>query len=163
MTSNVRSAACAKIAEGVIESVGVSSSGGAPLLRPSFALIVEDFAPLAQALSQRLALNGCETLIANGVTAAEALLSSRRFDLALIDWDLPDGDGIDVAKRARECNDRAYVILMSGFLVSRRDRRLRGCVDAVICKPWQPGDLQRLLNAAQRRAVSRASRPRSRG
>lgn len=163
MTPNISSAACATVAAGTNESAIVTSYGSAPWPGVWSALIVEDFAPLAQALSQRLMLYGCETLIATGVTAAEDLLNSRQFDLALVDLELPDGDGVTVAKRIRECNEGAYVILMSGFLVSRRDRRLRGYVDAVICKPWQPGELQRVLDAARRRAASRAAgaRPRS--
>jgi YesN/AraC family two-component response regulator len=60
----------------------------------------------------------------------------NRFDLALIDYDLPDGDGFEVLERIREMQPAMPVIMMTGF--SRKDlviRALRAGVTDYIEKP----------------------------
>ncbi|MHB1005541.1 MAG: response regulator transcription factor [Chloroflexota bacterium] len=124
------------------------------------ALIVDDFSLLAGALAERIALDGYTTTIAGCVAEASDLCAGGGYDLVLVDWSLPDGDGLDVARLVRLYNPGAYIVLMSGFAISARDRRLRGTVNAVLCKPWRPGELQALLECA---AGPRATRPRGRG
>jgi ActR/RegA family two-component response regulator len=59
-------------------------------------LVVEDDAMVARALSRTLARRGFVVSIARSCSAARAL--TQRFDFAVLDLDLPDGNGVDLAR-----------------------------------------------------------------
>jgi two-component system sensor histidine kinase HydH len=59
-------------------------------------LVVEDDVTMARALSRTLARRGFAVAIARSCTAARTLPQS--FDFAVLDLDLPDGNGVDLAK-----------------------------------------------------------------
>ena len=73
--------------------------GGAAGLR---VLVVEDHADTRQATRRLLSLLGCT--VSTAATAAEArqALAGGRFDLLLCDLQLPDGDGRDLLRQARD-------------------------------------------------------------
>jgi ActR/RegA family two-component response regulator len=58
-------------------------------------LVVEDDVTVARALSRTLARRGFSVAIARSCAAARAL--AQRFDFAVLDLDLPDGNGVDLA------------------------------------------------------------------
>jgi two-component system response regulator RegA len=58
-------------------------------------LVVEDDVTVARALSRTLARRGFAVAIARSCAAARALAQS--FDFAILDLDLPDGNGVDLA------------------------------------------------------------------
>ena len=59
-------------------------------------LVVEDDVTVARALSRTLARAGFTVAIARSCAAARAL--AQRFDFAIFDLDLPDGNGVDLAR-----------------------------------------------------------------
>jgi ActR/RegA family two-component response regulator len=59
-------------------------------------LVVEDDVTVARALSRTLARRGFSVAIARSCAAARAL--AQRFDFAVLDLDLPDGNGVDLAR-----------------------------------------------------------------
>lgn len=63
-------------------------------------LVVEDDAVIAQGLVYALAQEGYTVKHAGTVAAARRLLSETVFDLAVIDMQLPDGDGYAVSETA---------------------------------------------------------------
>jgi DNA-binding NtrC family response regulator len=77
-------------------------------------LIVDDDALLRHALVERFSEEGYDILEAG--TAAEAVeAASPDIDLALLDFHLPDGDGLSVLKTLKERSPDTVVILMTAF------------------------------------------------
>lgn len=133
------------------EVVSIRSQTKEPLASQSCysALIADDCVSLAEALAQRLAIDGFTVWTALSVADALRLCSERSFDLVLVDLSLPDGSGLEIASHVRDCRSPSTVAVMSGYSLTRRSKRLRDCVDAVLVKPWRHADLQRILAMAK--------------
>jgi two-component system response regulator AtoC len=77
-------------------------------------LIVDDDALLRHSLVERFSDEGYDIVEAG--TAAEAVeAASPEVDLALLDFHLPDGDGLSVLKTLKERSPDTVVILMTAF------------------------------------------------
>jgi two-component system phosphate regulon response regulator PhoB len=118
-------------------------------------LIVEDHKPLRGLLSFLLSNAGydtCET--ANATTALEET-SRRPPDLVLLDWQLPDMEGINLLRlwRADETTARLPVIMVTGK-ADERDRvaGLRAGADDYIPKPFSRDELLARVEAVLRRS-----------
>jgi DNA-binding NtrC family response regulator len=77
-------------------------------------LIVDDEALLRWSLRERLAQEG-HTIVEAG-TAAEAIeKAANGVDLILLDFKLPDGDGLSVLQRVKQTSPDTLVILMTAY------------------------------------------------
>ena len=80
--------------------------------RPTI-LVVDDEQLIRWSLTERLAPDGYRLLEAE--TASEALARQREgVDLVLLDYRLPDGDGLAVLKQMKEADPDTLVILLTG-------------------------------------------------
>ncbi|GIW86281.1 MAG: hypothetical protein KatS3mg108_0605 [Isosphaeraceae bacterium] len=78
-------------------------------------LLVEDDPDSLMGLSRLLRLGGFEvTTAANGRAALELLQSEARFDVLLTDMMLPDVDGFELARAARQRDPRTLIVLATG-------------------------------------------------
>jgi DNA-binding response OmpR family regulator len=116
--------------------------------RPPTILIVEDDQRLARVLSRVLSLSGYRVEWAAGLAAA-----SRDFDpvpaVALLDFHLPDGNGIDLAAALRARYPDLPLILMTGcpFCVRERPDGTE-CFHRVLQKPLDLPQLREAISAA---------------
>ncbi len=78
-------------------------------------LIVEDDVLVRESLFEILGLEGYNVQVAAEGKEGLDKLSSKRFDLALVDLRLPDASGIDILKKAKERFPELDVIMMTGF------------------------------------------------
>lgn len=116
-------------------------------------LIVEDERNLADTLSERLAKEGFQVEVAPSCEQAQLHLDSGgRFDLALLDVGLPDGDGFTVAKHIRKKHPSTAIIFLTAF--AGPDERVKGLelgAEDYVAKPFHLKELiLRVRNALKR-------------
>ena len=96
-------------------------------------LVVEDDTDLATVLSTLLAGNGLRVERVAGVAAAREWLAARRPDVLVLDLDLPDGSGLEVAA-ALEAQGSAgtSVVVYTGQVVEAEPARRLAAVGATV-------------------------------
>ncbi|MCB0976679.1 MAG: response regulator transcription factor [Acidimicrobiales bacterium] len=128
-------------------------------------LVVEDEVELASAIAVGLRREGYAVDVAHSVEEAVDRLLVTAYDLITLDLNLPDGDGLDLARRVRTDGDLAPVegdqpprILM----VTARDEigdRVLGLdegADDYLVKPFAFSELSARVRSLMRRAAGRS-------
>jgi DNA-binding NtrC family response regulator len=83
-------------------------------MRPATILVVDDEQLIRWSLTSRLHDEGYR--VVEAATAADALKRFREgVDLVLLDYKLPDGDGLDVLKQIKSADPDTLVILLTGY------------------------------------------------
>ena len=112
-------------------------------------LIVEDDRHLRQMLSWDLEDLGYEVSAAQSCDEALALARTQAFDLALIDYNLPDGDGVALMEALHGERPDLQVLLCSGVPTPDNvARAIRKGAYAFVAKPVQAERLHRAFEAA---------------
>ncbi len=115
-------------------------------------LIVEDEAPLATGLSDLLAGEGYQPLLAADGRQALELFRRRKPDLVLLDVMLPEKSGYEVCKEIRRDDPRVPVLMLTAK--GQELDRIAGLelgADDYIVKPFGVGELLARIRAAFRR------------
>ena len=139
---------------------GQPSGGSAPLLRTARRLkilIAEDNAANCKILRRILELAGHQVAIANdGATALEAM-GRERFDLVLMDINMPEMSGYEVTKmyRVEHLSDpRLPIIALTADGTSETERLCRDAgLDAVLTKPVEASQLLAAIDETYVRVV----------
>lgn len=175
-------AACHLLADIMGGSVGVESEPGqgarffvrlpltiapaapeviAPDLPNTTVLVVEDTDYNAWAAAAVLAKLGLSCERARTGEEALRLFSEKRFNVVLLDRNLPDMDGTEVAQRMRrlESDGLQAVLLAVTAYCTPEDRALclESGMDAFVGKPLTPEKLRKVLLATGRRQLAAAS------
>ena len=131
-------------------------------------LLAEDHPVNQQVAMAMLNQLGCEVvMVENGSDAVEKLINER-FDLVLMDCDMPVMDGFEATKKLRsiECEQGAartiVVALTANALQGDRDRCLQSGMDEYLSKPFTKAQLEDVIEqfltpAAQSPDVNRAT------
>jgi DNA-binding response OmpR family regulator len=120
-------------------------------------LLVEDDRMIGESLRKALRGSGHAVDWVRDGRAADAALSSERFDLLLLDLGLPQRDGIEVLRALRARGDRTPVIVVTArdTLASRVAGLDEGADDYVV-KPFELDELLARIRAVARRHAGRA-------
>lgn len=98
-------------------------------------LLVEDDRALGRMLTWTFEEHGARLLLARTCAAARTIAAAAGFDLAIVDADLPDGDGVMLAEALRADHPAALVAICSGRHGIGSSGNLPPGVDAVLIKP----------------------------
>jgi two-component system alkaline phosphatase synthesis response regulator PhoP len=116
-------------------------------------LLVEDEPNLGSTLSERLAAEGFEVSWETTREAALERLRGRRFDLAVLDVGLPDGNGFQVAETLkREHRGTAVLFLTAQGSPEDRVRGLELGAEDYVVKPFHYKELLLRIRNGLRRA-----------
>ena len=123
-------------------------------------LIVEDDRTIAENLYDYLEARGHQCDYAGSIAAASALLARSAFDALVLDRNLPDGDGLALARRLRS-EGRATPILVLTARDTLEDKLLgfEAGGDDYLVKPFALQELEVRLLALARRSAVRAADP----
>ncbi|GAA4310220.1 sigma-54 dependent transcriptional regulator [Mucilaginibacter gynuensis] len=112
-------------------------------------LLVEDDSTFSQLLQGFLSKYGYEVDDTNTVKNATALLSKHTYDLFLLDYRLPDGNGLDLLLNARKQDIHAPAIVMTSFNdVRTAVKAMRSGAFDYITKPVNPDELLMVIKSA---------------
>ena len=121
-------------------------------------LLVEDDAMLGGALKTALAGEGLSVDWVRDGVHAEAALQDEGYSLVLLDLGLPDRDGFDLLREARDRGSDAPVLIITArdALDDRINGLDLGAVDYLV-KPFQTRELLARMRALVRRRAGRAT------
>lgn len=123
-------------------------------------LLVEDDRPLASALTALLTGAGYAVDCVHDGASAEALSAAERFDLVILDLNLPEMDGLTLLRILRSRADPAAVMILTAR--GAPDERVRGLdlgADDYMGKPFDVGEFEaRVRSLLRRQAGLRSSR-----
>ncbi|WP_433044444.1 response regulator [Dactylosporangium sp. CS-033363] len=126
-------------------------------------LIVDDSLTVRMDLHEAFEDGGFRTVLCSGLGEADAAIAHERFDVAVLDVRLPDGDGVDLLRRLRadpRHGDAVVLLLSTEAEVHERLRGLRTGADDYVGKPYDAAvvvararDLLRSAPEAQDRSL----------
>lgn len=109
-------------------------------------LIVDDDASLTAMLVLHLLDSGYEVTRADCYARARRLFKPGAFDVALLDYRLPDGSGLELGLELRGADPRIRLILMSGSAENGLARRVaRSGIQSFLGKPFPRSELDAAL------------------
>jgi two-component system response regulator AtoC len=114
-------------------------------------LVVEDEAGQRELLATLLGNRGFDVTVAAGVAEAFQALACEPPALLLTDYNMPDGTGLDVLRRARQTDPEMGVVLLTayGTVPLAVEAMREGAID-VLLKPVDPDALLEVLGRALR-------------
>jgi len=115
-------------------------------------LLVEDDTDLAQRVVKWLTMERHSVEhVSNGRDALE-YLEQRSYDIIVLDWQLPEVQGIDILKRYRATGGASPILMLTGKSdVTDKESGLDAGADDYLTKPFHPRELSARLRALSRR------------
>ncbi|MCP3999483.1 MAG: response regulator transcription factor [Gammaproteobacteria bacterium] len=115
-------------------------------------LFLEDEKNIGETLTERLKEEYSDVTWVTTVAEADAELTKRHFDLALLDISLPDGSGFDTAEQIRNTHPTTAVVFLTAM--GTADDRIRGLelgAEDYVVKPFHLRELLlRIRNVLKR-------------
>ena len=117
-------------------------------------LVVEDEMKTRASIAEGFQLEGWNVLSASNGTEALDLLEHEPFDLVILDWRLPDRDGLDVLRDFRQRGRQTPVLILTArSTVPDRVAGLESGADDYLTKPFAFAELLARSRALLRRPV----------
>ncbi len=124
----------------------------------STVLIVDDEAAIRDMVGITLDLAGFGSISAADAHEAHISVIDNKPDLVLLDWMLPGGSGIELARRLRRDEITANIPIIMLTAKATEDNKVQGLsegVDDYITKPFSPRELIARIKTVLRRANGR--------
>ncbi len=143
----------------MFESMNWTSGGEEGLeVGPIAILLVEDNPKAARELREKMNCNCSDPIsitLARSVEEAEQTLSEDRFDVILLDLDLPDGKGVKAIRKVRKVAPRTPVVVLSevGDRGTCGQALSEGAYECLIKNQFDPPVLRRVLHDAIKRVI----------
>lgn len=126
----------------------------AELPSPPRVLVVEDEQKTRESLAEGLRMESWSVLTAGTGEEALALLTREAFDLIVLDWMLPDRDGIEVLQRVRGQGQHTPVLMLTArSTLNDRVIGLDSGADDYVAKPFAFAELLARCRALLRRPM----------
>jgi two-component system, OmpR family, KDP operon response regulator KdpE len=118
-------------------------------------LLVDDEAAIIRFLRPALEANDFEIVSVGTVAEAIKRVAADAPDIVLLDLGLPDGDGKDVIRRAREWSDVPIIVLSAREREAEKIESLDLGADDYVNKPFNVGELMARIRTALRHRMQR--------
>ena len=125
-------------------------------------LLVED-----NRVNQMVAMNflqnwGIHTVVANNGKEAVELIKEKRYDLVLMDLQMPVMNGYEATRAIRSMDDPYFqnipiIALTASAMIEMRSKVLTTGMSDYMSKPFHPGDLQRIISKYALKEETKAS------
>src|SRR5262249_23936256 len=118
-------------------------------------LVIDDEAAILRFLKPALEANNYTISSAGTVEEGTKRIAAETPDIVLLDLGLPDGDGKDVIKRAREWSDVPILVLSAREREAEKIEALDLGADDYVNKPFNVGELLARMRTALRHRMQR--------
>ena len=118
-------------------------------------LVIDDEAAILRFLKPALEANSYEMESAGTVAEGIKRAAAATPDIVLLDLGLPDGDGKDVIRRAREWSDVPIIVLSARDRETEKIEALDLGADDYVNKPFNIGELLARMRTALRHRMQR--------
>jgi ATP-dependent Clp protease ATP-binding subunit ClpA/ActR/RegA family two-component response regulator len=133
----------------------VTAAGEAPVPSHPTVLLVDDNRDLLQFLERLMAESGWELMAAENASDARRIVTSRKPNAALLDYMLPDGNGVELAQQLKQSIPNLQVIMMTGSVLAPEEEAICEEHDfPVLRKPFLATDV---MNQIRNRLAGRAT------
>jgi two-component system response regulator PhoP len=124
------------------------------------ALVVEDDPHVRNVIVRALTGGGYDVIAASSGAEGDSRAADGGFDLAVVDWNLPDLSGVDVVRRLREAKDDTPVLMVTARdAVDDRVTGLDSGADDYLVKPFHVAELlARVRSIVRRKGTQTAAR-----
>ena len=132
-----------------------SSAGETPAPSHPTVLLVDDNRDLLQFLERLMAESGWELLAAETASEARRITAKVKPNAALLDYMLPDGNGVELAQQLKQSIPKLQVIMMTGSVLAPEEEAICEEHDfPVLRKPFLATDV---MNQIRNRLAGRAT------
>jgi diguanylate cyclase (GGDEF)-like protein len=122
-------------------------------------LLVDDDVEMHDTLVEVLRMDGIETISAGRIEDARTLVSIHTPAVVVVDYQLPDGTGMDLAQEVKAHDPEIPVLLLTGYATLDTAIAAVGQLDAYLIKPVAPRQFQKsVADALTRRRLFKQNR-----
>jgi ATP-dependent Clp protease ATP-binding subunit ClpA len=135
-----------------------TSNGEEPVPSHPTVLLVDDNRDLLQFLERLMAESGWELMAAESAGEARKMVAKRKPNAALLDYMLPDGNGVELAQQLKQIVPNLQIIMMTGSMLPPEEEAI--CEEhefPVLRKPFLAADV---MNQIRSRLATRATNAR---
>ncbi len=119
-------------------------------------LITDDDQKLLKMLKRTLAYENMDVLTASTGVEALEIVGRQKPDVMILDWMMPEMDGLELIQRLRDMNNRLPVLMLTARdAIEDRVDGLESGADDYLVKPFAPSELVARVHALLRRIETR--------